>query len=320
MFKKIFLSICLIAIIAYLSLWAWAVRWIDEEKNIVDFVSEDKNITLEIAKTVWKITPAINREKDAQRLLKISNLYLYTNLKNNTTRLNYNFISKYYKQNEKKLNNQLKNKFILQKLIIMNRSFKRIEDNEFEKEIHNIIIADEFYNSNDIETRLEWIPEILWFIFWHDDMYDLDKFKNTFEKYNNYFISDLLHMKSKYNTNSFDNIVLYHTASYICYESNFYKSKDKSLKADKISKDMFVLLQERITPNSQEYKIMNELMTENANFLIIYPIVFFDSEFECRREAMNFLSKMNEIAKVLDEENVVSKLLQSNSLSKRVFD
>ena len=83
---------------------------------------------------------------------------------------------------------------------------------------------------------------------------------------------------------------------------------------------MFVLLQERITPNSQEYKIMNELMTENANFLIIYPIVFFDSEFECRKEAMNFLSKMNEIAKVLDEENVVSKLLQSNSLSKRVFD
>ena len=35
MLKKIFLSICAIAVIAYLSLWAWAMHWIDEEKNIV---------------------------------------------------------------------------------------------------------------------------------------------------------------------------------------------------------------------------------------------------------------------------------------------
>ena len=168
MLKKIIFSFLAIVVIAYLSLWAWAVHWIDEDKNIVDFVSEDKNMTLETAKFIWQITPAINREKDAQRLLKMAEWSAYTDLTHNITMLknNYNIISQYHKKHENKLNEQLKSKFILQQLIFMNRSLNEIEDKEFEKEIANMIANYSFYGKDNLETRFEWLPEFLWFIFY----------------------------------------------------------------------------------------------------------------------------------------------------------
>ena len=94
--------------------------------------------------------------------------------------------------------------------------FKSVETSTINTENMSLTNLEEIYGKDNIETRLEWMPELIWFIFWHDDMYNLDKFKNTFEKYNNYFVSDLLEMKNKYNTNYFDSIILYHTGSYIC--------------------------------------------------------------------------------------------------------
>ena len=329
MLKKIFLSICLIAVIAYLSLWAWAVHWIDEDKNIVDFVSEDENIILLIAKTGWAFTPAIDREKDAQRLLKIIELSSYTGLKNNISNLktNYNFISYYYEENKNALSDELKSKFILQKLILMNRSLMQIKDEQFEKEIASMIENNSYYGKDNLETRIEWLPEFIWFIFWHQNtIYDeINLYKNTLEKYNNYFLENLKYMEDKYNTDSFDVIYLYHNAlSFGCYNRHLYQNKksiEKTLlRADKFGKDTFEIIQQRITPRSKEYKVINELMMKNDNYLIIFPVIFFDSNSECRKEAMNFLSKMNEIASILDKENVVSKSLRSNLLSKQVFD
>ena len=166
MLKKIFLSICAIAVIVYLSLWAWAVHWIDEEKNIVDFVSEDKNRTLETAKLIWQITPAIDRNKDAERLLKMAEWSVYTYLTHNIAMLknNYNTIAQYHKKHENKLNEPLKSRFILQKLIFMNRSFQEIKDKEFEQEIYNMIVNQSFYGKDNLETRIEWLPEFMWFI------------------------------------------------------------------------------------------------------------------------------------------------------------
>ena len=138
MLKKIFLSICLIAIIAYLSLWAWAVHWIDEDKHIADFMGDNKNITLETAKFIWKMTPAIDREKDAQRALTFSVLSVNTEIPNlsNNLKMNYDFISSYYQKNEQKLSDDMKNRFLLRKFVFINRSLlssNRIKDIEFEK-------------------------------------------------------------------------------------------------------------------------------------------------------------------------------------------
>lgn len=304
MLKKIFLSICAIVVIAYLSLWAWAVHWIDEEKNIVDFVSEDKNITLEIAKTVWKITPAINREKDAQRLLKMAEWSVCADLQHSISNLkqNYNIISQYHKKYEYQLSDELKSKFILQKLIFINRALLKIEDKEFEKEIANMIANHSFYDSDNLENRIEWVPEFIWFIFWHQNTIynDVSVYRSMLEKYNRYFSDDLISMDKKYNFESvFQYIYLYNQGSLQCY--NYYLLQDtveKSIiiEGDELGRNMFQVLQQKITPNSKEYEILNKWMEKNSNSLFIFQIKNFDSEFECKKEAMNFLSKMEESA------------------------
>ena len=332
MFKKIFLSICLIAIIAYLSLWAWAVHWIDEDKNIVDFVSDEKNITLETAKLIWQITPAINREKDAQRLLKMAEWSAYTDLTHNITMLknNYNMISQYHQKHENKLNEPLKSRFILQKLIFMNRSLNEIEDKEFEKEIANIIENYSFYGKDNLETRVDWIQEFIWFVFFHrNTIYDdVNLYRSTLKNYGDYFKNDITFMNEKYNTNFFDIIKLYYYSSFECYnyEAHRYVGKKSTLlKADKLGKDVFQMLQEKIIEvNKKDFEFMNKFsnkwIEKNSNYLIIFQIIFFDKNSECRKEAINFLSKMNEMANVLGKESVISKSLQSDLLSKQVFD
>ena len=67
MFKKIVLSVCAVALTAYLSLWGWAIHWIDSN-NELNF----KKSLLPMAKSVWKITPSLNADKDADRFLKIA--------------------------------------------------------------------------------------------------------------------------------------------------------------------------------------------------------------------------------------------------------
>lgn len=316
MFKKIFLSICLIAIIAYLSLWAWAVRWIDEDKNIVDFVSEDENITLFIAKTGWAFTPATDREKDAQRLLKIIELSSYTGLKNNISNLktNYNFISYYYEENKNALSDELKSKFILQKLILMNRSLMQIKDEQFEKEIAKLIENKSFYGKDNLETRIEWGSEFIWFIFLHKSKIynDTNSYKNLFSGYTQNFSDDLVSMDKKYNFESaFKYIYLYNIGSLMCHQYHIARNNNNILqdtekqyqlfRADNLGKNMFKVLQQKITPNSKEYEILNNWINKNSNYLIIFPIIFFDKNSECRKEAMNFLSKMDEITDILDK-------------------
>lgn len=328
MLKKIFLSICAIVIIAYLSLWAWAVHWIDEDKNIVDFVSEDKNITLETAKFIWQITPAINREKDAQRLLKMAEWSVYTDLINdNMLNENYNTISQYYKKHENKLNEPLKSRFILQKLIFMNRSLLKIKDEEFEKEIANIIENKSFYGADNLETRFEWLPEIMWFIFWHRNTiyYDADLHKKTLRQYDNYFKDDIQSMMKKYHSNYFDYFATYSYGSFSCYNYYFYSNyQDKQLlsKTDNLGKTIFqmILLPNITDKNTKELDGFNELINKNSNYLTIFAIIFFDKQSECRKEAMNFLSKMNEVSTILGKETVITKSLKSDLFLQQVLN
>lgn len=329
MLKKIFLSICAIVIIAYLSLWAWAVHWIDEDKNIVDFVSEDKNTTLELAKTVWQITPAINREKDAQRLLKMAEWSAYTDLTHNITMLknNYNMISQYHKKHENKLNEPLKSRFVLQKLIFMNRALDEIKDDEFENEIHNLIISNTFYNSNNIEERIKWFPEFIWFIFWHQNTIynNSDFYGKTLKQYGNYFKDDIKAITKKYNSNYFDYFAAYSYGSFSCYTYHFHRNyQDKQLlsKADNLGKTIFqmILLPNITDKNTKELDGFNELINKNSNYLTIFAIIFFDKQSECRKEAMNFLSKMNEVSTILGKETVISKSLKSDLFLQQVLD
>ena len=309
MFKKIFLSICLIAIIAYLSLWAWAVHWIDSQENAGIFISDKKNMTLEIAKTIWQITPAIDRNKDAERALKISSFSVYTNLPTipkdkfnliDNLQTNYDFISIYYRKHENKLNNKLKDKFLLQKLIFMNRSLRNIKsDIELGKELSNIFrYKAPTIDFNNAENRIDWFPELLWFIY-----FDNAKDSYLYNKYIEYLKHDLKTMNEKHNTDAFYGVLLFHQASILCYAQ--YEEKDNPQKQKELNEEsanIFRLIQKEITPkNQKEFEVMGEtVFMKNSNYLIINPMILF-YETECNKEARNFLSKMGEVADILDK-------------------
>ena len=262
-------------------------------------------------------------------LLKIVEWSVYTDLIHNTTMLkkNYNTISQYHKKHENKLNKQLESRFILQKLIFMNRSLNDIEDKEFEKEIANMIENQSFYGADNLETRFEWLPEIMWFIFWHQNTIynDADLHRKTLQQYDNYFRDNVKAMVKKYHSNYFDYFAAYSYGSIQCYLYSFYSNyQDKQLlsETDNVGKTIFQrILLPKITPqNAKELDGFNEWINKNSNYLTIFAIIFFDSSSECRKEAMNFLSKMNEVSTVLGKETVISQSLKSDLFLQQVLN
>lgn len=311
MLKKIFLSICAIVVIAYLSLWAWAVHWIERQENAGLFISDKKNMTLEIAKTIWQITPAIDRNKDAERALKISSFSVYTNLPLlekdlpkliENLKINHNFIYEYYKKHENKLDDRLKGKFLLQRLIFINRSWKNIKgDTELFDEVFKII---QHIPTNvdldlvNVENRIDWFPEIVWLLYFENG-----KDTNIYNKFLGYLKKDLKTMNEKNNTNAFYGILLFHHASILCYEQNKEKDLQKKKELDEESGHIFKLIEKEITHTDKEkFKIFVEsIIGNNSNYLIIPPMTL-SPKTECTKEVRNLLSKINDVANILDNE------------------
>lgn len=65
--KKVLFVVVNLCLLVYVALWAWSISWIDSNNEL----SFRKSL-VPIAKTAWKITPALDADKDAQRLLKIA--------------------------------------------------------------------------------------------------------------------------------------------------------------------------------------------------------------------------------------------------------
>ena len=119
MSKKIITTVA-ITVVAYLSLWAWSIHWIDSHNTpfkVSDSSSFEKNTLSIIAKTVWKITPAVNRERDAKRILKVYELFAYQDMKHYVTnsKLAYNDINLYYNKHMRKIRLRVKKNLLHQK-------------------------------------------------------------------------------------------------------------------------------------------------------------------------------------------------------------
>ena len=305
MLKKIFLSICLIAIIAYLSLWAWAVHWIDEDKHIADFMGDNKNITLETAKFIWKMTPDIDREKEAQRALTFSELSVNTEIPNlsNNLKMNYDFISSYYQKNEQKLSDDMKNRFLLRKFVFIIRSLlssNRIKDIEFEKSLEQIA---QTIPKMNLQQQIEWNAEFAEFYLWHT-MYDNKNVENEnirqkTTQYFSYLNDNLQEMNKRNNTTEFDIIIKYHYATLSCNtlrKVKNYREKDNNL--NKFSADIFEDIQKNINEITLKYKILNDFMDSNLNYISFFMIAF-EGNLECSKAANNLLLKMAEIETIL---------------------
>ena len=311
--KKLVILISALSIIIYLSLWAWAVRWIDQDKDVADFMTEKKHLTLETAKFVWKITPALEREKDAERLLKISKWSLLTDIKPNwnynrtNIKKNYKLISEYQKKHndELKLNDKLEQDFLFQKLILINRSLGEIKDDDFNNSFkvfmnrylsfrHIPWIRERYkkkYGSLFVKYvgyELKLYPEILWFAFLNEDVG-----KDFYVEYWRNFEETINDINNENNTKSYGLVAQYHWASMACYTGN--------PNHDKRSKEVFKIINNQLTENSEQYKILSKYFDEDPSVtLVVFPLIF-SSKRECEKEAENFLSKMVEIAEILDK-------------------
>ncbi|MBQ1837815.1 MAG: hypothetical protein II131_04620, partial [Neisseriaceae bacterium] len=101
--KKIILSFTVFVVIIYLLLCYGINKWIDNQETGDDLFRVEQDTTnLDIAKLIWQITPAFDKEKDAERALKISQLYIaslsvysYNEKMIKSLKNNYHFISTY---------------------------------------------------------------------------------------------------------------------------------------------------------------------------------------------------------------------------------
>lgn len=166
MLSKIIKVVFVVAIVAYLSLWAWSIRWIDNSDEL-DVFNNNRSL-FPIAKMAWKVTPALNTEKDAERLLKVASFsVLPRNMENieyekfeSNLKNSYQLISSYYNKNKDKLSDEMKNKFALKKLIFINRSIRRIKDDNFETSLVHI---EPEITKLSIEKQAIWYSELALF-------------------------------------------------------------------------------------------------------------------------------------------------------------
>ncbi|MBR3482481.1 MAG: hypothetical protein IKH45_06305 [Neisseriaceae bacterium] len=283
MFKKIILSFIFV-IFVYILSCAWAMDWIDNQKIENQFFSKKQKsiITLNIAKTIWQITPAFNREKDAERALKISQLYLdsfsvYSNKDNmiNILKKNYYFLFNYYDKHEYKISDKLNGKSAYHRLILLNRSLVNVKT--IDRLTANIFL-NHLYKDN---------VEIMWV--WYFGGYERG-FNDGLEKIN----ENLQNLNEKYNTKAFDIIKEYHLATKLCFDKHL--SRENADKHNIESQKIFQQIQQKLTLKSGEFQLLNNYLNEEHSIVLILAHLISSNQTECEKEAKNFADKMVELA------------------------
>ena len=282
------LSFTILLIIVYILACAWAMDWIDNQKIESQFFTKKQKsmTTLNIAKVIWQITPAFNREKDAERALKISQLYLdsfsvYSNKGDmmSVLKKNYDFLFNYYDKHEYKISKKLKAESAYHRLILLNRSLHSLEE---VKPIADEITANIVINSSYIGN-----VEIMWN--WY--IIGSEKFFNEgFERINN----NLQISNIKYKTELFNIIKEYHLATKLCFDRHL--SRENADKHNLESQKIFQEIQQKLTPKSDEFQLLNHYLNEEHSIVLILAHLISSNQTECEKEAKNFADKMVELA------------------------
>lgn len=288
MLKKMILSFTILLIIVYILACAWAMDWIDNQKIESQFFTKKQKstTTLNIAKVIWQVTPAFNREKDAERALKISRLYLdsfsvYSNKDDmkNILKKNYDFLFNYYDKHEYKISNKLNGKSVYHRLILLNRSLHSLEEVKpiADERTANIVI-DRLYIGN-VETMWQWY------------LIGSEKFFNEgLEKIN----ENLQDLNKKYNTKVFDIIKEYHLATKLCFDKHL--SRENADKHNIESQKIFQQIQKKLAPKSDEFQLLNHYLNEEHSIVLILAHLISSNQTECEKEVKNFADKMVEFA------------------------
>ncbi|MBQ9183544.1 MAG: hypothetical protein IJ143_07205 [Neisseriaceae bacterium] len=290
MLKKMILSFTILLIIVYILACAWAMDWIDNQKIESQFFTKKQKstTTLNIAKVIWQVTPAFNREKDAERALKISRLYIsylsvYSDKDDmmNILKNNYNFISSYYKKNEYKLSDKLKYSIIAHRFLLITRSLGEIKEID-----HSMQEYITYMYPKTMQAKLESI----WFYYFYANC------ENCYTKELEYFNHYLQQLNEKENTTKYNLIGEYNLAVKLCYDK--YLFRENAEKNNIESQKIFQQLQQKMTPKSKEYVWLDSYLeheVQHASTLFIIPLIS-SNQTECEKEVKNFADKMVELA------------------------
>ncbi|MBQ9258244.1 MAG: hypothetical protein IJ187_00135 [Neisseriaceae bacterium] len=277
--KKIILSFILFSVFAYVLACAWAMNWIDSQKVNYHFFKQPQNTKqLDIVKTIWQMTPALNSKKDKDRALKISELYIsslsvYSD-KEEMMRIlkdNYQFISQYRKDMP-----------TIYKLIMINRSLGEIEDSKFKNDFSNYMVLKP--NPENPVANFRGFTEQSWFYYFH---HSKDK------SYWNISHSILEEIAETNNDLSVYIIDDYHIGLNLCYDK--YLSKENAEEHNIESQKIFQQMQQKLTKNSREYKILSDYLNDKyLSALMLTPLIS-SNQTECEKEVKNFADKMVEL-------------------------
>lgn len=185
--KKLAMLISVLSITIYLSLWTWAVRWIDEtdELKVLNLKNEQ---SLKLVRIVWKITPVLDVDKDAERLLKLVSFPVIERVNTYPENLlfslqnGYSDMISYYDQYKDKMSDDMRNKFALKRLIFINRSLMNIRDAKFELSLNHL--NDSSMSKKD---QVSLASELLAYrLFSLKNDLDVDQWIETLQKNKNY--------------------------------------------------------------------------------------------------------------------------------------
>lgn len=275
MLSKIIKVVFVVAIVAYLSLWAWSIRWIDNSDEL-DVFNNNRSL-FPIAKMAWKVTPALNTEKDAERLLKVASFsVLPRNMENieyekfeSNLKNSYQLISSYYNKNKDKLSDEMKNKFALKKLIFINRSFKTIEDGDFETSITQI---ESEITKFPLEEQAAWYNELAFYY----GLFDISKYDDTYSAqqiehaniHNDNLIKTVGKLNKENKTKDFSVLFLLHTGIKGCLYSYMYQntfSNDTLSEMMSISEDYMKKLNTKLNSSATARKIFIQYLKNDLN-------------------------------------------------------
>lgn len=297
--KKIILSFILFSVFAYVLACAWAINWIDTQSIRGHFFSKNQNnkmTRLNIAKKIWQITPAFDKEKDAKRAWIISELYLsYLSVNSNKQEMldnlkkGYSVISSY-----RDIPDEFHNLFTRKKIMMINRSLGELGSEKFKNRIANSFIK--FKPTIEPDGMMVQFVDTIekgWLNYFHHKK-DIDNYEWRIAQRILGEITEVLEDTGKEKNAPFYVIGDYHSGLKLCYDK--YLSKENAEEHNIESQKIFQQLQQKMIPQSREYQILSDYLDdENANPLFLIPLIS-SNQTECEKEVKNFADKMVELA------------------------
>ena len=283
MLSKIIKVVFVVAIVAYFSFWYLAIDWIDnaDEMQVLVISTEHEHGNKQLisfVKGIWKIVPAIDFDKDAERLLKIASFSVIANANSsealkNSLKNNYQEITSYYKKNKHHLSNEMQNQFALKRLIFINRSVRTIKDDVFETSLNDMRYE---ISQMDTKNQIDWYGELV-------SYYILSAETGYLNESMSKFSQSLAEMDRNDGIKGVSILDFLHVGISGCVLANMYNIDEMSAKKN------LVLVNSSLdkSKNNQMKEVIAKYLKNN-----LHVVALLETGGDCKNEAMKIIKKI----------------------------